>query len=446
VKGLVRLDEVRPENHVWIWGDRIARKEMHFLAGRPDTGKGMMLAKIAADVSLGRDPLTGKLGARSVANPKQDPLRPMNVLYSAAEDSAGTMVRPRLEAQGARRDGIHLQRFRLPLDFAELTDIMIEKQIDLLIMDPLASHLSGGVNRYGDSIRMVTDPLKELLELTDAACIVVDHVKKNVSPNADPMTAVGGGSSGFPAACRMGFLFGRDPSDDEKAILGCIKHNIREKPMSMTYEIDTTEVEIKYPDAITGEIVTYRNDNVPKLMPQGEDYFSPIKLVASDRVSIGRGRPADKRSQACEWLTGYLWRALQKGGSDYPVLGKQVQEDAMQFGMSYRTLRRAADDMKIVKSGRGGTNVTWALPQPIIDMLTGETESDHPADTPEVAQPPVEEPQLEKMLDQGDVPSGDPTEWERNKKAEEPEVSPEFDAEFDSFLANLGGDGDEPQS
>ena len=41
MKGLVRLDDVKPEHHEWIWGDRIARQEIHFVAGKPDTGKGM---------------------------------------------------------------------------------------------------------------------------------------------------------------------------------------------------------------------------------------------------------------------------------------------------------------------------------------------------------------------------------------------------------------------
>jgi hypothetical protein len=64
LKGLQRLDEVKPERHIWIWGDRIARHEIHFIAGKPDVGKGMMLAKIAADVSWGRDALTGRRCSR----------------------------------------------------------------------------------------------------------------------------------------------------------------------------------------------------------------------------------------------------------------------------------------------------------------------------------------------------------------------------------------------
>jgi hypothetical protein len=441
MKGLLRLDEVKPEHHNWIWADRIARTEIHFLAGKPDVGKGMMCAKIAADVSWGRDAFTGKLGPLSTANPKQPPLKPMNVLYSAAEDGPGTMTRPRLEVQGAKVDNIHLKRFRLPADFAELADIVVDKEIDLIILDPLASHLSGGVNRYGDSIRLVTDPLKELLEATGAAALVVDHVRKHVAMGSDPLNAVGGASSGFPAACRMGFLFGPNPTDEENAVLGCVKHNIRDKPMAMLFEIDSVEASFDWTDTDTGEVMTWESESVPKLVTQGEDYFNPIRLVAGERSQVGRGRPADKRAQACEWLTTYLWLALQKGGKAYPVLGKQVQEDALQFGMSYRTLRRAADEMKIIKSGKGGSGVTWKLPTEIVDMLTGEVEES--SSGPEIAAKPVEEKALEQMLDQGTNPSGDDKDWERNKPATDgqgdAEPSAEFDAQFDDFLKGLDG-------
>jgi hypothetical protein len=446
VTGPQWLDDIKPEHHHWIWADRIARQEIHFMAGKPDVGKGVMLAKIVADISWGRDAFTGELGARSALEPDQAPLRPMKILYSAAEDGAGNMIRPRLAAQGIRPRSVLLKRFRLPLDFAEVADLMVQHQFDLVIFDPLASSLSGGVNRYSDNIRQVTDPLKELLEATNAAALFVDHTKKGVGPNSDPIAAVGGSSTGFPAACRMGFLFGKDPQDEDRALLSTIKHNIRIKPLSMDFEIDSAEVTFEWTDVETGEVSVFEKESVPKLLVRGEDLFNPIRLVGGEKSQGVRGRPANKRAQASEWLTTYLWLALQKNDGSYPVKGKTIQEDALQFGMSYRTLRRAAEDMKIVKSGKGGTNVTWSLPQTIIDMLTGEVEQ--ASDGPEVAEPPVEEQALTNALDKGESLNADLDEWERNKPASEPdEISAEFDANFEGFLANLEAEGmgeDEP--
>ena len=97
--------------------------------------------------------------------------------------------------------------------------------------------------------------------------------------------------------------------------------------------------------------------------------------------------------------------------------------------------------MKVVKSGKGGKGVTWSLPQAILDMLVGE--------------PDEVEPDARGRRDagrgaalEGDARPGRqpvrrrPDEWERNKKPAEP-TSAEFDAEFDSFLANLDGKKDE---
>ena len=95
MSGLIKLGEVRPEEPEWIWAERIARGEIHFVAGKPDVGKGLMVAKIAADISTGRDPMTG----RQVQ-------RPGRVLYSAREDSYGMMTRPRLEAAGVNTIGL----------------------------------------------------------------------------------------------------------------------------------------------------------------------------------------------------------------------------------------------------------------------------------------------------------------------------------------------------
>jgi len=452
-KGLMRLDEVRPEHVEWIWAERIARTEIHFIAGRPDVGKGLIATKIAADISQGRDPFTNDIVQR-----------PMNILYSAREDSYGSMTRPRLEAQGANRQNIHLHRFRLPMQFEEMADIVVDKNIDLIVIDPLASHLSGGINRGSDNVRQVTDPLKELLEATGAACLVIDHTIKHVSRYADPITAVGGASSGFPAACRMGFLYGPDPGDDERRVLACIKHNIREKPMAMAFELDSVEVRFEFGD--DGEV--YENDSVPKLILQGEDYYNPVQLVTGDRQQIGRGRPAERRSDACEWLTRYLWDAMNGVTSvGYPTSSEKIKEDALQRGMSFRTLRRAADDMKIVKSGKGGNArgaAKWALPKNILEMLVGEVDdvasdpSANPtAENAEVAEYIGEEPALKNLLDQGSKPYAmEDEDLERNKAPEDiPNEEPDkLDGEIADLLASFAdpkedekeGEGDEQAS
>ena len=239
--GLILLDDVRPEHHNWIWADRIARKEIHFIAGKPDMGKGQMLAKIGADVSWGRDAWTGELGAKSALEPKQAPLKPMNILYSSMEDGYGTMMRPRLDAQGFR------------------------PEVDLAAQVPAAARLRGaGRHHHRQADRPVhlrpaglepvgrDQPLRrsdqaghrpaqvELLQATNAAALFVDHVRKHVGINADPLQAVGGASS---AASRPPAGWASCSARTRRTRTGrCSRTSSTTsgpRPMAIDFEIDT---------------------------------------------------------------------------------------------------------------------------------------------------------------------------------------------------------------
>jgi hypothetical protein len=84
--------------------------------------------------------------------------------------------------------------------------------------------------------------------------------------------------------------------------------------------------------------------------------FDPMTMFTGT-VKGSIGRPPDKRAEACQWLSNYLALARK------PVKASVVFEDAKQYGMSNKTLQRAAADMGIVKQPPGGgKNVTWDLP------------------------------------------------------------------------------------
>jgi hypothetical protein len=73
-------------------------------------------------------------------------------------------------------------------------------------------------------------------------------------------------------------------------------------------------------------------------------------------------RPAEKRSQASEFLINYLRHGAR------PV--SELKEDAKQYGHSWATIRRASDELGVIKP-TGGPNATWALPQGLLAELTG---------------------------------------------------------------------------
>lgn len=319
---MVQASTVKPRKVEWLWRKRIPKGMITIVAGKPDQGKGLCMAHIAADVSR----------------------RGGNVLYSAAEDDAAMMTRPRLESAGANLDRVFLLRFSLPQDLERVASIVRENDIRLCVLDPLAAHLSQGISRHTDSIRRITNPLEEVAAETGCAFIVVEHVLKRVSPNAPPIAAIGGSGSGITAAARMAYIFGTDPEDDERRVLCSVKSNIREMPAPFAFETDSEEL------AVVG--------NIPNLIPVGETAFDVMTLLTK---SDGKpGRKPDKRAAAAEWLVQYLVAAGQ------PVKAGDVMEDGKQHGLASKTVRRAADDMGVVRNPPGGgRNCTWDLPDEV---------------------------------------------------------------------------------
>jgi len=307
----------------WLWQNRIPKGMITVVAGKPDQGKGLFAVHVAADVS--------KRGG--------------NVLYSAAEDDPARMTRPRLEAAGANLDRVLVWSFRLPAQMRQLEQRIKENDIRLVVMDPMASHLTGGIKRHSDNIRVVTDQLYEIGVATGCAFLVIEHALKRVTSSADPLSMIGGSGSGLPAAARAAYLFGKDPKDGDRRLLAPVKLNIAEWPKTLSYEVDTVEL-----DSVS---------SVPFLVPQGETDATASSLLQkpNDRDP---GRPPDKRAAASEWLAQYLF------DQGKPVKAGLVIEDARQRGITTRTLKRAADDLSIVrKPPGGGRHCTWELPDHI---------------------------------------------------------------------------------
>lgn len=318
---LVRLDQVKPERFRFIWRDRIPYGAISVVAGKPDQGKGLLAAHIAAQAS-----------------------RKGNVLYSAIEDSDGSMTRPRLEAAGANMEKVWLwggnDSLMLPAHLARLERHVREHKIKLIVLDPIAAHLGQGASRNSDSIRRVTNPLKRMAEKYKVAILIVDHVIKRVAKNAHPLSAIGGSGSGLPSAARTAYMLGKDPQNEEAVVMCPIKYNIGDWPLPCTFEIDVVESE--------------QAGSQPALVWDQElSVFDPMLLLAKEAGGVGR--PPDKRAAAAEWLAQYLAEAGK------PVLGSEIMQDAKQYGISEKTIRRAAQEIGVIKQPPSGKNCAWSL-------------------------------------------------------------------------------------
>ena len=326
----VRAIDVKSRKVQWLWRDRFALGTLAVVAGKPDQGKGLLAAHVAAHVSA----------------------RGRKVIYSAMEDDESRMTRPRLEAAGAKLENVVLWRFQVPAMLPELEALIEEHRPQLVVLDPFNAHLSGGISRFSDSIRQVTTPLAKLAETYDLTVLITEHALKRVAQHAHPLQAIGGSGSGLAAAARMAYIFGVDPKDSGKRVLAYAKSNLRLPPKAISFEMDTEEID--------------NIGDIPTLMYAGEIECSASSLLHTASDGTGqRGRPADKRAAAAEWITNYL---VNKGA---PVKAGDLMEDAKQYKISKNTIYRAIEDLKLVRNpANGGKNSTVDLP-PNLKALLG---------------------------------------------------------------------------
>lgn len=329
----IRAEDVKAEQPDFLWGDRVPKGMISVIAGRPDQGKGLLAVHITAAVT--------SAGGK--------------VIHSAAEDDHGLMTRPRLEAAGANLKNVILWNFSLPNNFDQLAEMIRKENVDLVVMDPFASHLARGVNRHGDGARPILQTLKTMIKPTKTAVVIVEHALKRVPQSGHPLQAIGG--TALPQFARAAFVYGQDPDDEDLRVLAPAKFNIGPWPKAISFEVDTAEVKTR-----SGQLAEF-----PFLMYDDElASFDPMSLFLSKKQPGARtvGRPADKRQAAAEWLTNYLAAAGK------PVHAGKIAEDAKQYGMASKTLKRAAQDMGVVKAPPGGgRNTTWDLPDDVKDLM-----------------------------------------------------------------------------
>ena len=348
----------------FLWGERIPKGMISLVAGQPDKGKGLFAAMLAAEISR----------------------RGQTVLYSAPEDDPGQMTKPRLEAAGADLSNIILwDDWKLPRNWEEWKALIIDEEVDLVIMDPLAEHLSDGIKRHSENIRKVLGPIKTLIGQTGTSVVIIDHTLKRPNKNDTPLGVIGGNSSGAPSFSRAAYVLGQDPEDADRRILAWAKFNIGPKPKPLAFEIDVEDIEAV--------------GDVPLLMFDEElEAFDTMRMFDPKEFKDNKiGRPPEKRAAASEWLTLYLADAG-------PTKAEAVREDAIQSGMTHSTLRRASSDMGIVKTPKGGgKNCTWDLPDDVKEAMGLEVtpgEDEKPAE-PEATEATATEAEGEISLEDG---------------------------------------------
>lgn len=340
------LSSIRSKTVKWLWPGWLARGKLHVLAGAPGTGKTTLSLALAATLtSGGRWPD----GSRATAG---------RVLMWSGEDDAGDTIAPRLRAAGADESRFVLiagrtrngkrQAFDPAHDLPALAVAAARLgDVAMLIVDPLVAALGDADSHRNAETRNALAPLVELGQQFDAAVIGITHHSKGTA-GRDPVERVTG-SIAFGALARIVLSAAKreevEPGQASRMLVRS-KSNIGPDGGGFGYDLVMRTGD----DGIAASTVTW-----------GAEIEGSARalLAVADAQGEGPGRPDNERQESIDWLRDALASA--------PKPAKEIKSESRAAGLSWATVRRAKDDLRVISyrestGNTGGGTWMWRLP------------------------------------------------------------------------------------
>jgi hypothetical protein len=224
-----------------------------------------------------------------------------------------------------------MRMFALPNDAELLEQIIVERNVGLVVLDPFALFMDDDLSENSNKdVRKCLTPLELIAQRTGASIIAVRHLNKGGGTNA---VYRGGGSIGILAAARLGLLLAEDPRDKEIKCLARIKGNLGRDPLTLQFRL-----------------VDVPASEVAKVEWLGVSDLTADELLMGKVVGT---EVMDEWDEATEWLKDYL-----AGG---PKPNKHMSRDAAQDKISKESLQKAKTRLRVKqrKDGFGGQWETY---------------------------------------------------------------------------------------
>jgi putative DNA primase/helicase len=337
-----RLSDIEAKPIHWLWQGRIARGKPTMIAGNPGLGKSQTTASLAAVVTTG--------GQWPVDRSRCDI---GSVLFLSAEDDPADTIRPRLEAAGADVSKVHILKavldsfdsageevhraFNLKADIRRLEEAIAEiGDVALVVIDPISAYLGNGDSHNNAEVRALLAPLSEMASRQNVAVVLVSHLNKGGAGGEALMRVTG--SLAFVAAARAAFIVAKDPDDEERRLFIPAKNNIAKDIGGLAFRIEG--------HTIAGGIETSR------VMWE----TAPVNGVTADSI-LSLQDPEEKSAR--DEAKSFLLNLLEDGS----MPSKDVFVNARGAGVAEKTLRRASQDLGVVKEKTGmDGGWLWKLP------------------------------------------------------------------------------------
>jgi hypothetical protein len=326
VRGIIWASQIRSEPVQWLWDGRIQLARFGEFIGDPYTGKSTVALDLAARISRG-DAMPD--GTRTSVSGK--------VLVLKCEDG-DTDVKGRLEAMSADLHKVAIidEDLTFPKDAERLRELIRTTQAVLVIIDGLATFLGGIGDGGADSL--VRKAVRPLMNIADEEQVTIVAIRHLVKGNKSRAVYAGNGSIAYSAVARSSLVFASDPhGGDGDFVMASVGTNFGKPVPALTYSIAEHANSYTRIDW-TGEAAT-----------------------TADELVSAKPRKTRPRDTAMDFLKREL-----AGG---PVDATALAERAAQAGITEHTLRRAADELRVIRrqsrvsGGRVGQS-TWVLPKP----------------------------------------------------------------------------------
>lgn len=323
--------EYTPSEIKWIWKNYIARGKFHLLAAPPGSAKTLLAIAIAALLSNnGGFPDDWKLNREGC------------VVIWSDEDSIEDVLKPRLIAANANLNNIFFidsmsfnndesHPIDPTVDLRYLSECLPEREIDLIIFDPITSLIKGDSNKQMDvrnSLRWVT----ELAEKKSCAILGITHFTKGTA-GSSPVERITG-SVAFSALSRIALTILASPNSDRKVF--CIaKSNLGMDRGGFEFTVE--------------EVSITENISAPKVKWIKEHDQSAYQ------ISNNLNRREDQRLNHS--TIDVLQSILEEGSQESNYI-KQVMKD---HGYSDKQTRTARNHLN-VQIEKIGSQTFWSIP------------------------------------------------------------------------------------
>lgn len=319
------LADVEEEEVQFLAFPYIVKGATTVLDGNMGQGKSTFTAALAAAVTTGKPP------------PFLETIEQGSVLFLSAEDDPARVLKPRLIENGADISKVRYQEQVFSLDANGM--MMLRHEIEahnpaLVVIDPIIAYMDAAVdgNKANDTMRFMVE-LDLIAREYDVSILIVRHLRKAKADNAMHQ---GIGSIAISARVRSGLILGIHPEDPNKRAIAHAKANYSEKGPTIVFELESGE---------KGRPPTVNWLGVDPTISEDDILMKPTGTI---------GRPSEER----DFAKDFLREMLCKG----PVEKNELDRLASTRAITPETMRRAADDMNIIKERGDKGKSVWSLP------------------------------------------------------------------------------------